>query len=1205
MKIRSTFITILLLCFWTGVALGQDSIKYSILLIGDAGEINPAQQSVIAAAVKNATPGKSIAVYLGDNIYSNGMGLNADDATKNSIDILRSEYQPFRTAGIPVYFVPGNHDWDRSGVKGYEKIIRANQFITQQQDSLLQMIPKDACPGPYEVNISDDIVLVAIDSEWWLYPFNKHTETSECECKSRSDVLEKLDDIVERNKNKILIFVSHHPFTTYGSHGGYYSLKEHIFPFTDLNKNLYIPMPVIGSLYPLLRKTFPPAEDVKNMLYKDMKESIEQILQQHPNVIHFAGHEHALQLIQGPQLQVVSGAGSKHTPVKKGKGSLFALSESGYVKADIMLDNTIRITFYSYHNQAMQQAFVYDKKFTPATKTVEEMEIPATIDSIITTLPGNYDSVSNVHRKLFGENYRKVWATEVKLPVLHISSMGLTPTERGGGFQTRSLRLQDANEKEWVIRSVDKYPDLLLPKPLVKTFAGSILKDNVTAAFPYAPMVVPVFADAVGVYHTNPAIVYIAPDKKLGSYNKIFAKTVNLFEQREPVGKSVSTLKMMDALKEDNDNAMDQQAYLTARMLDIFIGDWDRHGDQWRWVDVVKKKDKLFKPVPRDRDQVFYINRGLLPGIIALPWLQPKLQGFGSKIKNINTFSFNARFIDGLFTNQLSGNEWDNITSEVVSKLTDTLIDRALTKIPSPVYEQTHNQLAQQLKARKIELLHKSSRYFRFLNKNIDVTISDKNELVLIEDTADKKLSVSVFKLNKEREKGKLVFYRLLDPAITKELRLYLNAGEDSVVVNNNASNIKLRIIGDGSSTKKYLLSGTSKYLHKVHIYDGIANGEFSGDYNKAHLHLSNKQENTSFQVTDRYDKTIPLFNVGYNVDDGFVLGGGVKFIRQGFRKTPYASIQRIFIAHSFFTGAFRLNYNAEWLKAVGDADFVLSANIYAPDNTQNFFGRGNETVFNKTGNYKRFYKAAFTVLQAEPVFRWRSGIRNSLTIGPSIQYYHYDPTANVTRFINNTAQLHSYDSATLADDKAHAGISFGYVHDSRNSLILPTAGTLFNFQVKGLSGLNKYSKSFVQTTAELALYKPIDRKSNVVIANRLGGGYTFGKTAFYQSLFIGGHTNLLGFSQFRFAGEHMMYNNFEVRIKVADVSSYIAPGQLGLIGFYDIGRVWEKGYESTTWHQGTGGGIYFAPAQLLMLQLIAGKSKEGWYPYFTMGFRF
>jgi hypothetical protein len=84
-----------------------------------------------------------------------------------------------------------------------------------------------------------------------------------------------------------------------------------------------------------------------------------------------------------------------------------------------------------------------------------------------------------------------------------------------------------------------------------------------------------------------------------------------------------------------------------------------------------------------------------------------------------------------------------------------------------------------------------------------------------------------------------------------------------------------------------------------------------------------------------------------------------------------------------------------------------------------------------------------------------------------------------------------------------------------------------------------------------------------------------------------------------------MMYNNVEARIKVANVASYILPGQLGILGFYDVGRVWENIDVSSKWHQGYGAGIYFAPAQLLLLQLIAGKSVEGWYPYLTMGFRF
>ena len=1197
---------LLLLLDFYQAAWSQDSIRYSLLLIGDAGEITPIQGSVITDAVKRSVPGKTSALFLGDNIYRRGMGLDGIEATKTA-EILRRQYLPLRATGTPVYFIPGNHDWDHSGLQGYDKMIKVNDFIRAQQDSLLQMIPQDACPGPVEISLTDDITLIAIDSEWWLYPFDKHLETAECECETQSDILGKLADIIERNRNKIVFFASHHPFNTNGSHGGFYSLKEHVFPLTGLNKNLYLPLPVIGSLYPLLRTGFPPLQDVKNNVYRDMKARMENILKEHPNLIHVSGHEHALQLTQGVLLEIGSGAGCKYTPVRMGRGSLFAKSQGGYAKADVMLDNSVRITFFGYADQGLENLFTYHKVYTPVPRVPDEDALKTTADdSISIAINENYDKVGKFHRKLFGENYRNTWAAKVTLPVLRLSDKGLIPTQRGGGMQTRSLRLEDSSKKEWVLRSTNKYTDMLLPQQLDNTLAEDLLQDNFTASFPYAPLTVPVFADALGIHHSNPVIVYVAPDKNLGIYNRDFANTIHLLEEREPLGKSVSTLKMMEKLKEDNDNTMDQKAFLRARMLDILIGDWDRHGDQWRWIDAGKAKAKYYRPIPRDRDQVFYTSQGFFPGIVSLPWIQPKLQGFGVRIPNISTFSFNARYIDGLFTNQLSYEDWLSITSDVVSRIDDMVIESALKKLPPPVYEKTNFILASQLKNRRLELQKKAPQFHRFLNKVVDVAASDKNEWVKITDTLDNKLSVTIHKISKKGEVEQAVFSRVFDPDITKELRLFLFGGSDSVFINNNRSNIKLRIVADGKTGKKFSVAGNSKYLRKVHIYDGLNVGSgYEGDLSSVRLHQSDNPANTNFQVTERYNKTIPLLSIGYNADDGLLLGAGVKLIRQGFRKVPYASMHQINLTHAFTTGAFRLRYSGEWLKSIGEADLFLNAAILAPDNTQNFFGRGNETPFNKSGNYRRFYRAVFTILEANPAIGWKSGVRNLVTIGPSVQYYHFDATDNQGRFINNTSLIHSYDSATVENDKSHAGIILNFTHDNRSSLLLPVSGSLVNLRIKGYGGLNTYSKSFVQVTTEIALFKSIDRRSDFIIANRLGGGATFGKTTFYQSLFLGGHENLLGFRQYRFAGEQLLYNNLEARIKLVNVASYIVPGQLGLLAFYDVGRVWEKGLKSTTWHQGVGAGLYFSPAQLVLIQLVAGKSTEGWYPYLTMGFRF
>lgn len=113
----------------------QDSVQYRIILIGDAGEINAAQKVIFSDAVNRSLPGKTLALFLGDNIYPTGMEF---DSAKQKISegILKSQYEGLRNAEVPVYFIPGNHDWDKSGPDGYQKLIAANTFLKAQQDSI-------------------------------------------------------------------------------------------------------------------------------------------------------------------------------------------------------------------------------------------------------------------------------------------------------------------------------------------------------------------------------------------------------------------------------------------------------------------------------------------------------------------------------------------------------------------------------------------------------------------------------------------------------------------------------------------------------------------------------------------------------------------------------------------------------------------------------------------------------------------------------------------------------------------------------------------------------------------------------------------------------------------------------------------------------------------------------------------------------------
>jgi surface antigen Omp85-like protein len=1187
----------------------QDSVVSRVIFIGDAGEINNKQEAVIENASHLIIAGKTTVIYLGDNIYPKGFALSGNEEIERSRKIIQSQFTPMRNKGAIVYFVPGNHDWDRSGLNGLSKIKQQWAYINAQQDSMLKLIPANGCPDPYEIDVSDSLMIIAFDSEWWLFPFDKTNPGSECSCKTTKDITERMAQILYENRYKVIMLASHHPFKSFGNHGGYFSLKENVFPLTALNSNLYIPLPLIGSLYPVLRTTFPNPEDLNHPLYKTMIKNINDVFEGFPNLVHVAGHEHGLQFIKDNQIQIVSGSGSKDTYLRKNKNALFENSVQGFVVADLLTGNSMRFSYYVYSDSASTPSFRYTQPYTSVKYKEDSVRAAITTDSVLVSVHSAFDKVGKLHRFFFGENYRKEWAAVEKLPVIRISDMkgGLTPIKRGGGMQTHSLRLKDRDGKEWVLRSVEKYPDMVLPEKIRETFAKDIVIDGMSAQHPYSALVVPVLAAAAHVPHASPIIGFVSPDPLLGPYSKGFENTVCLLEEREPTGKSDNFTDMLNSLSESNENLFDSKTFLRARLLDIFLGDWDRHGDQWRFVDTKKGKGKFYVPVPRDRDQVFYTNQGIFPWIESRPWIQPFFEGFNPKIRNAGTFFFSSTMLNVRLINQFSYDEWMSITNEFVAALSDSVLEKSLKQMPANSYQLNHDKMIYIMKKRRDDLTRSMSAYYKFMYKNAFIQLSDKNESVEIKDAPDRGTQIDINRVSKKGEIKETIFSHTYYPTVTKEVRLYLGNGYDSVSINTKNSPIRLRISGtDGE--KKYNIISADK---KVAVFGKEYNNYFSGDINKFSKHLSNDTLNTAIVPGNLFSVIAPLWTGDYNLDDGFSLGLGltlsnnVDYTLSGFNTKRSSSVQQFIITHSFSTNAFSIRYSGEWLKAIGKADFTMKAAALAPDNTQNFFGTGNETVFDKTGDYRKYYRVRFALYDAAPGLRWGNRKGTYFTIGPTVQYYHFDSSYNKGRVIQNTSLILSYDSATVGKDKAHAGIEVGFVSDKRNNKMIPQWGYYFDMHISGNEGLNTYSKSFIRWRSALALYKSLNAKSSIVLAERLGAEAIFGNAAFYQSAFLGGQGNLLGYRQYRYAGQYMLYNNIELRIRLANFASYILPGEFGLIGVYDIGRVWVKNDQSGLWHNGYGGGLYFAPAQLIVIRGVVVNSVEGFYPYIALGLRF
>ena len=821
-------------------------------------------------------------------------------------------------------------------------------------------------------------------------------------------------------------------------------------------------------------------------------------------------------------------------------------------------------------------------------------------DSTLVKAHESYNKHGIAHKWWFGENYRKEWATETKVPVIKISQFngGLTPTELGGGHQTKSLRLVDKQGKEWTLRSIEKYPEVLVPEALRNTFAKDWVDDNMSAQHPYAALVVPVLAEAVGVPHSNPVIGWVARDTAFGKHASIFENTLCLLEEREPLGDSDNTKKMFEKLDEDSENKVNAEGFLKAHLLDVIIGDWDRHADQWRWKDTKEGGGKYYTAVPRDRDQVFYLNQGTIPNIASRSWLLPFLQGYDYRVKNINTYLWESRDMATRILTELSHDQWMRVTQNVAASLPDSIFERALQKLPQSVYTIRHEELLGKLKSQRDHLHIESDKFFRFLNNVVEVKMSDNNEnfhLVSDNDTLQ-------LKINKVTKKGNLetVFEKKINPDITRQVWVYTGGGNDSVFVNTK-SPVKVKIIGGGQGSKVFRAEESSG---RVKVYAKKDSVTFSGGsvFSKR---LSNDTLNTSYTPINRYHVTMPLVTGGFNRDDGIILGAGFRHTHQGFRKTPFASQHSFTVAHSFSTSAFRVRYGGDWIDVIGRADFSIDAAIYGPNNTINFYGRGNETQRIVKSRSDLYYRSRFNLGQLETALKWTLSKQTTLSAGPLIQYYTLDHDDNQGRFLGLSDRIGSYDSVSLGKDRIHTGLALNLVSDKRSSKLIPVSGTFFKLRAHSLAGVNTHSKSFAQIIPEFRWYSKITRDSSLVIAHRIGGGVTLGNSAFYQSLFLGGHDNLYGFHQYRFAGEHLFYNNLELRLRVTNLSTCLIPAQLGISGFYDTGRVWKDGENSNVWHHGYGAGIYLAPANYAVIQFIGGYSKEGFYPYLKLSMRF
>ncbi len=1183
-------------------------IEKTFFLIGDAGASKIGETSDALKALKKHTSSLNTkgnyTIFLGDNIYPNGMPKeNADSRAlaEHNLDVQIEAMNDFDGKTV---FIPGNHDWYSNGLKGLK---REEEYIKKALKDKNAFQPDKGCPIE-KIDVSDNVVILALDTQWYITDWDKHpTMNDNCEIKSRNEFILEVEGELKKNSTKTILIAMHHPAYTNGSHGGHFNAKKHLFPFSP-----YIPLPGIGSLVVQIRSQGSVSpQDRFNYRYNDLMERLVTLSKNNERVVFVSGHEHSLQYIEHDGVkQIVSGSGSKTTPTALGNDGKFSYGGQGFAALNVYDDGSSEVSYYSAENG--EPNLLYETSV---------FEIPEPYD--VSKLPSSFNPVTKVsaykkedtekgksYRWFWGEHYRDIYGVDLEVPVVTLDTLmgGFTIDRKGGGHQSRALRLIDKDGKNFALRGVKKsavrflqsvvFTDTYIENDFKETTTEDVLFDFYTSSHPYATLTIGDLADAIGVYHTNPTLIYVPKHKDLGDYNEEFGDELYIIEERpdddfinvESFGKPdgiESTSDVIKNLRKDEKYQIDEGAYIKARLFDMLIGDWDRHQDQWRWSRFdISDDEKIYRPIPRDRDQAFSNYDGALLDIMKVLIPPSKqFQEYKGELKKIKWINSAGIKMDRNFTQNSSKEVWLEQAQFIQQNLTDEAIDKAFSKLPKEVINETSEGIKEKLKARRETMVDIASRYYDYLTKLVIITGTDKDDYFDITRLNGKtKISVSRIKDDKVLPPYK---ERTLTAKEAKEIWIYGLDDDDKFSVKGGGSKpIFTRIVGGQNNDVYTIEDGRGVKVFEHHSKPNTIVKKGGATFRLKDIYSNNTYDFDKY--IQRINNILP--SIGFNPDDGMKIGITDVYTVKGFKNFPHHRKHIIKAGYYFATQGFDLQYDGEFANTFGKWNLIAGGRFASESFTQNFFGFGNNTPYDNDTVDLDYNRVKTGILSGKIGVVKTGYIGSRMTLTAGVEKVEVEETPG--RFISEEFA----GMPEVFEDKVFGNVEGIYSYSSSDNVAFPTRGMAFSLKSGIKTNLEETTRTFGYIIPSLEFFNAITKNRKLVLHTKAYGHFNIGDSfEFYQAANLGADTGLRGFREQRFSGDSALAFGTDLRYSLLKFKTGLLPLKLGVFGGFDFGRVWvDDEISNNTWHTDFGGGILISAVDAITGQVSFFNSDEG-----------